>query len=550
MLEVTANVEERSPMTTSSQGKAEFAEQVRANQQRLTAALKPRYDFIVCGAGSSGCVVARRLAENPDVDVLLLEAGGDDDVPAVTQARQWPANLGTERDWGFRASPNPRLHGRSIPMAMGKVLGGGSSINAMTWARGHKNDWEFFADEAGDSAWGYDAVLDIYRRIEDWHGPADPAYRGTGGPVFVQSVPEPSPLAPATLAAAQSIGIPTFEHPNGRMMEGRGGAAVIDTRSRNGKRESVFRSYTYPVMDRPNLTVLTDALVTRVMVEGTRATGVEIHYRGSIRSIGSESEVVLSLGAFHTPKVLMYSGIGDSAELKGAGIPVRQHLPGVGRNLQDHAMFNCVWELPVPPPPRDDVSASTTYWTTSDADAPDVFICQAEVPTGSEETVAKFGLPTSGWTMFVGIASPKSRGRVRLTGPGPRDPIRVDANTFGEPADFKTAIASVELCREIANSAELRPFVRREVMPGNLSGQDLEAFVRDAADSYRHQCGTAKMGRDSDSVVDASLRVYGIERLRVADASIMPCITTGNTMAPCVIIGERAAGMLVADHSG
>src|SRR5882757_1468572 len=342
-----------------SDAPSQFLERAQANQARLVDALQPHYDFVVCGAGSSGSVVARRLAENPDVSVLLVEAGGDDNVPAVMEASQWPNNLGSERDWGFRASPNPRINGRSIPMSMGKVLGGGSSINVMAWARGHKNDWDFFADEAGDPAWGYDAVLNIYRRIEDWHGPADPAYRGTGGPVFIEPAPEPSPLAPATLSAACSIGIPTFEHPNGRMMEGPGGAAICDIRARKGKRESLFRSYTYPVMDQPNLTVLTDALVTRVACDANRATGVEIAYRGTTLVIGAESEVVLSLGAIHTPKVLMHSGIGDEAELRSAGIPVRQHLPGVGRNFQDHVALRCVWQDRVPLPPRNNMGECT-----------------------------------------------------------------------------------------------------------------------------------------------------------------------------------------------
>ena len=537
-------------MNTGPRQSAEFSERVRVNQQLLTAALKPRYDYIVCGAGSSGSVVARRLAENPAIDVLLLEAGGDDNVEAVLEAGQWPANLGSERDWGFCAEPNPHLNGRAIPMSMGKVLGGGSAINVMCWARGHKNDWDFFAQEAGDPGWGYQPVLDIYRRIEDWHGPADPAYRGTGGPVFVQPAPDPSPLAPATVAAARSVGIPTFDHPNGRMMEGRGGAAIEDIRSRNGKRESVFRSYVYPVMDRPNLTVLTHALVTRVTCDRNRATGVEFLHRGSPAVIRADSEVVLCLGAIHTPKVLMHSGIGDEAELRGAGVPLRQHLPGVGRGLQDHVALNCVWEHRVPLEPRNTMSEATLYWTLSDSDTPDVFVCQGEVPIGTDETVARFGLPTSGWTMVAGVARPNSRGRVRLTGPNPNGPIRIDANTFDDPADFKTAVGAVELCRDIANSAALHPFVNRGVMPGNLSGRDLEDFVRDAATSFWHQCGTAKMGRDETSVVDGSLRVYGIENLRVADASIMPRIITGNTMAACVVIGERAAHSLTADHSG
>jgi choline dehydrogenase len=261
-------------------------------------------------------------------------------------------------------------------------------------------------------------------------------------------------------------------------------------------------------------------------------------------------EVVLSLGAIHTPKVLMYSGIGDAEELQRFGIPVHQHLPGVGRNFHDHIALYCVWQDQAPRTPCNNTGESTVYWTLSDSDCPDVFINQAEAPYGTDETAARFELPEFGWTMVGGVTHPKSRGRVRLGGPDPRDPIQLDANTLGDPADLKTATAGVELCREIGNSAPLRPFVSREVMPGNLKGRELERFIRDAATTYWHLCGTAKMGPyDSLSVVDGALRVYGIDNLRVADSSIMPRITTGNIMAPCVIIGERAAGMLVADHA-
>ena len=284
-----------------SHAEREFAERVRANQLRLRSELKARYDFIVCGSGPSGSVVARRLAENPDVNVLLLEAGGTDDVPTVRDPGLWFQNLGSERDWSFVGEPNPHLNGRSIFSNMGKVLGGGSSINTMVWAWGHRDDWDFFASESGDMAWNYEAVLNLYRRIEDWHGEPDPKYRGTGGPVCIQPAPHPNPIAPAMVEGARSVGLPSFENQNGRMMESDGGASIADLNVQDGRRRSIFRAYTFPYMDRPNLTVLTQALVTRVTTEGKKATGVEILYEGNVHRINAGREVVLSLGALHTP---------------------------------------------------------------------------------------------------------------------------------------------------------------------------------------------------------------------------------------------------------
>src|SRR4030088_762271 len=333
------------------------------------------------------------------------------------------------------------------------------------------------------------------------------------------------------------------------MMESGGGASIIDVRVRDGKRLSVFRSYVFPYMDRPNLTVLTHALVTKLTLEGKRATGVEIVFDGKIQRITAGLEVVLSLGAMHTPKVLMLSGIGDQAELQRLGIPVVQHLPGVGQNFQDHFSVGCVWEYQQPLPIRNNGGEATFFWKSNPSlDTPDLQTCQGQYPICSAETGAKFHPPAASWSLFGGVVRPKSRGQIRLTGPNLDDPVQIEANTLSRPDDMKAAVACVELCREIGNSAALRPFTKREVMPGNLRGVALEDFIRDAAATYWHQTCPAKIGRDSMSVVDGHLKVYGIEDLRIADGSIMPRVTTGNTMAPCIIIGERAAEALRNEH--
>src|ERR1700751_5827406 len=306
---------------------------------------------------------------------------------------------------------------------------------------------------------------------------------------------------------------------------------------------------TFSYMDRPNLTVLSHALVTRLSFAAKRATGVEITYDGKMHRIEAGIEVILSLGAIQTPKVLMQSGIGDQVELQRLGIPVVQHLPGVGQNFQDHFGIGCVWEYQQPLAPRNNAGEATFFWKSNPSlDTPDIQTCQVEVPLCSAETGARFNPPAASWTLYGAVVRPKSRGQIRLTGLNPDNPIQIEANTLSHPDDLKAAVACVELCREIGNSAALRPFTKREVMPGNLRGVALEDFIRDEASTYHHQTCTSKLGRDSMSVVDSQLKVYGIENLRIADASVMPRVTTGNTMAPCVMIGERAGEILKADH--
>jgi choline dehydrogenase len=519
--------------------------QVRANQLRLSSQLKTSFDYIVVGAGSSGSVVAARLASDPDTHVLLLEAGGSDETDLITDPNRWPMTLGSELDWGFMTEPNPALNGRSLRYSMGKVLGGGSSINVQTWSRGHRADWDFYAEEAGDPSWRYRAILDLYRgRIEAWAGKPDPDYRGTHGTVHVQPAANPQPFAFAFLEAAESVGIDRFPDANGCMMEVDRGCALVDETVRNGKRQSIFRSYVYPLMAQPNLTVLTGALAMRILFDHRRATGIEFRYQGKTVLAGAIHEVILSLGAIHTPKLLMQSGIGDEAELKRSHLPVLQVLPGVGRNLHDHVAFGCIWESTDKKPAPIPRSQTACFWKTRpELDAPNCYCYSIQGANATPENAARFKPPAACWSLVVGM-SPGSRGSVHLTGGNADNPVRIEANYLSDPQDLKDLAIELDMARAIGNSAALRPFTEREVAPGSINGAGLERFFRDGLGTFWHQSGTAKMGRDAMSVVDGELKVYGVDSLRIADASILPRVTRGNTMAPCVVIGEQAAAFL------
>jgi choline dehydrogenase len=519
-----------------------FADRVRINQQKLTSELKTNYDFIVCGSGSSGSVVARRLAENPSVQVLLLEAGGHDELPSIANGLQWASNIRTERDWNFKTRASPHLNGRVDSIAAGKVLGGGSSINALAWARGHRSDWDYFAEQADDSTWNWKSVLKLYRDLEDWQGTPDPDYRGTGGLLYVKQEIGTGPIVPAMFEGTRSVGIPTFDSINGPMMEGPGGCSLTEFRMRNRQRLSVFRSYTFPFMDRPNLTVLSSAFVTRLIFERKRVTAVEFVYQDKVHRLGVGLEVVLSLGAINTPNVLMQSGVGDEAELGRFGIPVVEHLPGVGRNFQDHVAFPpMIWEGHA----EESEAVFHWFWKT-DGDTPNLQTTQAPLAMSGLRRVYPH-LPATGWLMLPAVIRTKSQGRVHVTGTDPLEPPDIEANLLAHPDDVKALAGAIEICRDIGNSAALRPFLKQEVFPGKIKRSAMETFIRDNAMSWWHQSGTAKMGLDSLSVVDSKLKVYGIKNLRIADASVMPRVVSGNTMAPCIIIGERAATACGAD---
>ena len=543
--------EENVSMNRQPSDAVNFGKRVRLNQRKLASDIKSHYDFIVCGAGTSGSVVAARLAADLNTQVLLLEAGGTDDTDLVTNPNRWPMTLGSELDWGFVAEPNPNLNGRAIRYSMGKVLGGGSSINVSTWSRGHRADWDFYASESGDPSWGYEAILDLYRhRIEAWTGSPDPDYRGMDGVVHVQPAAEPHPFSIALLQGAESVGLQRFPNPNGRMMESSGGCALLDETVRAGKRQSVFRSYVYPIMDQSNITVLAGALATRILFHEHRTTGVELNYQGRTLRVDAVREVVLSLGAINTPKLLMQSGIGDESELKRVSIPVLQALPGVGHNLHDHLAFGCVWENAGEKAPQVPRSQTACFWRTeAGLQAPNFYVYSHGGPDFTPENAARFKPTSACWSLSAGMR-PNSRGVIHLTGACPDDPVTIDPNYLDDPQDLKNLIAGVSLAREIGNSSPLRPFTGREVAPGaiTMNTSELEQFLRNGLGTHWHQSGTARMGRNGMSVVDGKLKVYGIDGLRIADASILPRVTTGNTMAPCVVIGERVAEILQTEH--
>jgi choline dehydrogenase len=437
---------------------------------------------------------------------------------------------------------------------MGKVLGGGSSINGLIWARGHQHDFDAWAETTGDAGWSYGAVLDLYQRIEDWDGAPDVKRRGRHGPVYVTQPRDPIPLTGALIEASAAAGIPPVDDLNGAAMEGGGACGIpnVTVKGRN-ERVSMAGAYLRPIITQSNLTVRLEAVVQRLILEGTRIVGVEFSVEGQLHRARATCEVILSLGAINTPKVLMLSGIGDAGHLARHGIGTIAHLPGVGQNFQDHILVaGCVWEYRVPEAPRNN-SAEFTFFcgSTGSLPAPDLQPVLEECAFGSDAVRAHYALPgdpSLAWTLAPGLVRPRSRGSVMLTGSCPEDPVAVHANFLDSRRDVDALLYAVGLCREIGNSPQLRPFVRRELMPGPQSPAALEQWLRRAAGTYFHQTCTAKMGRDAMSVVDGSLRVYGIRGLRIADGSVMPAITTGNTMAPCVAIGERAADLLLRAH--
>ncbi|HEU0202647.1 MAG TPA: GMC family oxidoreductase N-terminal domain-containing protein [Burkholderiaceae bacterium] len=527
---------------------ADELDAIRANQNERSASLLPAYDYIVVGTGSAGCALVGRLAAaNSGANILMIEAGDWDTAPSVLDPTVWFTNLGTERDWRDVASPSPGTNNRAIPEHMGKVVGGGSSINATIWARPFRNDLEHWAQQSGDPAWGYEHGLEIYRRMENWQGKPDARYRGQGGPVWCQPAHDPHPLAPAMLAACRSLGLPVLEDLNGAREEGGGGFALMNQIIREGRRQSMARSYLYPVLSQKNVTLLVNSHVDRLTFSGTRVTGVQITRSESPVRVEAKSEVILCSGGINTPKLLMLSGIGDDAHLRTHGIKTLVKSPEVGRNFQDHLLHGgCIWEPKEHIPHRNSAAnASGFVKSQRNLATPDVNLVQIELPYASDVVGKQFSPPKTGWALCAGLVAPKSRGVIKLRSAKPADRPIVDARFLSHPDDVKALAHGIDLARQIGNSPAMRDFVKREVAPAKkLTGKAMEDFVRNGATTYFHQAGTCRMGKDAKAVVDAKLRVNGVQNLRIADSSIMPRIAAVATMASCALIGERMAEIL------
>jgi choline dehydrogenase len=526
---------------------ADQLDSIRANQDARRRSLKQSYDYIVCGTGSAGSALVGRLAANKSASILVLEAGDWDTAPSVLNPSLWFTNLGTERDWGVVAEPSPTVNGRALPENMGRVVGGGSSINATIWARPFKADLDHWAEVSGDPAWGYQHALKIYRKVEDWQGPANSYYRGKGGPVWCQPAANPPGVAPALLDAVKELGLPVLPDQNGAREEAAGGFAYMNQIIRDGQRVSMARAYLYNVLGQDNVTLLTKAFMHRVVFEGDRATGVEVDLGDTVVTISAANEIILAAGGMNSAKILMLSGIGDEASLKPLGIKTLVSSPEVGANFQDHLLHGaCLWEAPEPFKLQNSGANVAGFWKSdSSLPSPDINIVQIEAPFLSEVNAKKYGLPPTSWALSAALVGPKSRGILRLKSANPADKPIVDAKFLSHPDDLAAQAAGIKLCRELGNSKAMRPFVKREVAPGRkLDKNEMVDFIRDGAATYYHEVGTCRMGKDQNAVVDANLRVNGTRGLRVADASIMPKIPGVATMPACVFIGERMAEIL------
>lgn len=503
----------------------------------------PEYDYIVIGAGSAGCVVANRLTEDPETNVLLLEAGNPDTKPEIHMPAAWVKLLGTEVDWVYFTEEEPHLNDRKMFCPRGKVLGGTSSINAMVYIRGNRHDYDSWM-ELGNTGWSYQDVLPYFKKSENQQRGAS-EFHNVDGFLNVTDVVAPSFLSQCFVKAAVAMGYQRNHDFNGTHQDG---AGIFQVTCKEGKRQSTAVAFLHPILQRPNLTTTTSALVTRILFEGTRAVGVEYIHNSTQHQAMVKQEVILCAGALDSPKLLMLSGIGNAEDLRALGIPVIVNLPGVGQNLQDH------------------LSVSVAYLTTVDVElAPTSNIAEAGLFLHTENNLNAvpnlqfhfgpilWGLPEydshgSGFTIAPCLTPPQSRGSVSLGSSSAKDSPIIRMNYLQSEADLQTLVKGIKISRTIAHSQAFSKYLGEEIAPRSniTTDEEIRAYIRQTCNSIFHPVGTCKMGTDSMAVVDPELRVYGVDGLRVVDASIMPIITTGNTNAPTIMIGEKAADLIKA----
>jgi choline dehydrogenase len=517
------------------------------NQARNQTQPKGSYDYIVVGGGASGCVIAGELSKT-GADVLVVESGGADDAPTISNPSIWFYNVGGPLDWKLPIAPAVQLNNRKFDMALGHVLGGGSSINAMVWSRGLASDYDAW-DRNGASGWSFKDVLPTFKAQEDWEGGRN-EWRGVGGPVHVRRAGTPHPTAPAFLEAARQMGFATVDDMNGPM---RPGAGYINMNiAADGSRVSAARAFLRPNLGRPNLTLLLNARVTKVVFDGDHATGVQIVTGNRVRNVRASREVVLAAGTIHSAQVLMLSGIGNAEELQKLGIKPIANLRGVGQNLQDHVLVSGVlyeYKGKMPDRPVDSNAVEAEVYLSSGLSShpADINLVLEQLPIVTPEASARFGAPPKeGFTIAPALVQPTSRGQVRLASADWRDAPIIEGNHLGTEHDLAAIVRAIEVARELGRQTALDGVREAEVVPGPnaTSRQDLVDLARTASASFGHAVGTAKIGVDRDAVVDTNLRVHGVRGLRVADASVMPSVVAAPTNAPSIMIGGRAARLI------